>query len=358
MDDAIQAEIQKCMRCGFCRAVCPVFEEMKMESGVARGKVQIIKAVLEGELEATDRAVERMFQCTTCRNCFQDCPAGVEVDVLITRAREEFGDIFHKDAFQGIERNITERGNPYGEAMSEWEGEPSEVAYFPGCTGQFRASEIVEAAKKVLGAVSEDFGLIPDICCGSILYRLGKRDLAEERAGENARLLAERGVRTLVVSCSGCYRTFRMEYRKLFKEAGIEVVHLLDFIKDRVEDGTLKLGEIPEQVTYHDPCHLGRHLGVYDTPREILKSLPGVELVEMERTREEARCCGAGGGMAAGFKDLSGAIGRRRMEDALQTGAETLASACPFCYRQLKAVSDKKIRVKDISMMIAERIGG
>jgi Fe-S oxidoreductase len=356
MDDGIQAEIRKCMRCGFCRAVCPVFEEMKMESGVARGKVQIIKGVLEGAIAPSDLAVERMFQCTTCRNCFEDCPAGVEVDVLITRAREEFGDVLHKEAFEGIERSTMERGNPYGEVMPEWDGKSANLAYFPGCTGQFRAPEIVEATRKVLKASGEDSGLIPDICCGSILYRLGKKDLAEERARENARLLAERGVRTLVVSCSGCYRTFRMEYADLFEEAGIGVVHLLDHIKEKVVDGTLKLTEIPETVTYHDPCHLGRHLGVYDTPRQVLEAIPGIELVEMERTREEARCCGAGGGMAAGFKDLSEGIGRKRVRDALETRAGTLVSACPFCYRQLKTTSDKKIKVKDISMLIAERI--
>lgn len=354
MDTDIYDGIKRCMRCGFCRAVCPVFEETTLESGVARGKIQILKAVLDGSLEPREPAVERMFQCTTCRNCFQECPAGVETDVLLEKAREEFGDLIGVEAYSRIEENIKEKGNPYGqEVAKEWEGTPK-IAYFPGCTSILRTPEIADSTRGILDTLEEDYGTLTGHCCGSILYRIGKTETAEDNFQKTLEAIKGTGAQILLVSCSGCYRTFTSKYAEALEDKGIEVVHLVDYLRDKMKE--LDLKTIEETVTYHDPCHLGRHVGKYDEPRHIMESIPGVTIVEMERTKEDARCCGAGGGLAAGFGELSGRIGSARVQDALETRAETLASACPFCYNQLKGRSEDKIKVKDISMLITERL--
>jgi Fe-S oxidoreductase len=345
--------IMQCMRCGFCRAVCPVFEETKIESAVARGKLAILEAIIEGSLEPTEGATMRIFQCTTCRNCYVECPAGVEVDRIIQRARVDLAESFPCPAFERITANILERGNPYGEEMLKNIGDSSALAYFPGCTTIFRTPEIADSTLEILKKTGQDFRVLRESCCGSILFRIGRKKEREQLMEKNLEALS--GVDTLLVSCVGCYRTFKVDYGNSLEERGTKVVHLAEFLNGLIEEGKMDFSPLKVRMTYHDPCHLGRHPGVYEEPRKVLASIPGVELVEMERNRENARCCGAGGGMASGFKELAAKISRRRVEDALETGAAILTSACPFCYLNLSS-QGKGLKIQDISMIVAQQI--
>jgi Fe-S oxidoreductase len=298
----------------------------------------ILEGLLENKLKPTQEVATRIFQCTTCRNCYEECPAGVEAEKIIQSARENLVDNFRSPVFEKITENIAQKGNPYGEEMPKDIGRSS-LAYFPGCTANFKAPEIVESATKILEMANVRYQVLRKICCGSILFRIGKKKEREELTRKNMKVLSKK---TIIVSCAGCYKTLKIDY-------GIDVIHIAEFLKGF----NMKFYPLNAKVTYHDPCHLGRHAGVYDEPREILSRIPGIELIEMERSKGNARCCGAGGGVASGFRELSEKISKKRIEDALLTGAEVLVTACPFCYLNLLS---KKIKVLDISMIVAQQL--
>jgi len=161
----------------------------------------------------------------------------------------------------------------------------------------------------------------------------------------------------IVTSCAGCYKTIRQDYPKVGKVSA-RVVHITQFVNELIESGKLKLEKrVDGVVTFHDPCHLGRHNLLYDEPRKILQSIPGLKLVEMERNRAEARCCGAGGGVKTAFPDLAQKISLLRVEDAERTGAEILTTSCPFCYQSLKTSIDakgSKLKMMDLMELVRQ----
>jgi heterodisulfide reductase subunit D len=163
----------------------------------------------------------------------------------------------------------------------------------------------------------------------------------------------------MITSCAGCFKTIKHDYPKTGK-LNFEVKHTLEFIIDLIESGKLKLkNEVKMKVTYHDPCHLGRHSSVYDAPRKLLNLIPGVELIEMERTRENSRCCGAGGGLKSGYPDIQNKISQTRIKEAEATGATELVSACPFCYQGLQVgiqALDSKLTMRDITDLVVMAI--
>ncbi len=234
--------------------------------------------------------------------------------------------------------------------------EDSKWGYFVGCTASYRRPEIANATVRMLN----HFDIEPQIlgpeefCCCSPLIRTGqvKKPVYEtsesgkkKRIGtldvaeiirHNIKTIEERGITNLIFSCAGCYRTVTLDwseyYRKMEGILPTDTLHLVQFLSMKLKEGKLNWKKgYPEKVTYHDPCHLGRHVGVFDAPREILKSIPELELVEMERHGHNSKCCGAGGGFKAGFGYSSLNVAERRLEDAIATGATTIVSACVFC---------------------------
>ena len=188
-------------------------------------------------------------------------------------------------------------------------------------------------------------------------FRLGARDVGLELAKHNVELFRSLGVKTVVTHCPGCYRTLKLDYPKVLGEMPVQVLHFSEFVEDLLSDGRLRLnGKIDAKVTYHDPCHLGKHAKVYEAPRKVLESIPGVELVEMERTRKDSWCCGAGGGVKSAFPDSAIKVANERIKEAERTGAQYLVSACPFCRQNLKdaaEASGSRLQVYDLMEMLA-----
>jgi heterodisulfide reductase subunit D len=168
-----------------------------------------------------------------------------------------------------------------------------------------------------------------------VFFRTGLRDTAEYLTKKVVEMVHQTGARTVLFSCPGCYRTFSLDYPGILKEPlGFEMKHIAEYL---LELDNLKFNkEVKATVTYHDPCHLGRHMEIYEAPREFIEKIPGVKLVEMERNRRVAYCCGAGGGLRGAFPDISLSIARERVEEAQRTGSQILTSACPFCKLNLK----------------------
>lgn len=239
-----------------------------------------------------------------------------------------------------------------------------DVLYYVGCTASFdiNVKEVGINTINIFNALGIKFGILgtEEKCCGSVLLRVGDHNEFKRLAEYNVRLFNSLNVKTLITSCAGCYRTIKMDYKKV-GALNMEVLHIAEFIARLIKNKKIDLKhEVPMKVTYHDPCHMGRHSDVYDTPREVLSAIPGIEFVEMDRVREFSRCCGAGGGLKAGFGDIQNLMAQERIRDAEKTGAARLVSTCPFCYQGLQVginAIQSNVKMTDLTELVALSMG-
>jgi Fe-S oxidoreductase len=251
---------------------------------------------------------------------------------------------------------IAKFGNPFGEEASRREvlgGEPhqAEIAYFTGCTAAYRSKETSQAGISILNKLGVDYTLLDEVCCGTVLARLGFPDEDIERqVNANIDAIAATGAKTVIFSCSGCYRMFKKEYPR-FRELPFKAMHFTEWLAEQ----DLKLKPYEKTITYHDPCHIGRHMDLYDAPRDVIKKIPGATYVEMKDNRNTARCCGGGGGVRANYPELSSQIAAKRIEQA--EIADVLVTACPFCVNNLKVGKENlgaKVEIRDLVEVIDE----
>lgn len=208
------------------------------------------------------------------------------------------------------------------------------MLYFRGCVVREKLRGISLATEKILKAADVDYTVLDnESCCGSFLKRTGFKEEAEEVMKNNLNQLMESDEKTILVSCAGCYNTIKNDYKELFG-VELDVVHSSEFIKDLIDENRIEIEPTQKIVTYHDPCHLGRHSGVYEEPRSVIKN--GAKLVEMGRNRERSRCCGAGAGVKSAYPELALEVASKRIEDAYETEAEILTTTCSFCILNLE----------------------
>ena len=236
-----------------------------------------------------------------------------------------------------------------------------EVLYYTGCTAGMRLPNIAKSTAKILKAAGIDFAVLEEEpCCGSVMLRTGRVEDAQKNAEKFVEVIKNSGAKKILVTCAGCLKTLRNDYPKLGLELP-EILHITEALQEIVQGKKLKLKPLGKgvKVTYHDPCHLSRAAGVYDDPREIIRSIPGVELVEMETNRNTAMCCGAGGGLRSYDAELSKRMAADRVKSAMEIDAEIIATACPFCENNLEAGAkqiESKIRVVDVVDLLAESL--
>jgi len=247
------------------------------------------------------------------------------------------------------------------------------IIYFAGCMATYREKNIAKTTIQLLKKLDAEFTMLgkDEWCCGSVMLRTGNIETVKQLMEHNVKAIRNLGADTIVTSCAGCYRTIKQDYPKYIGDLGFEVLHTPEFVLKFIDDGKLKFRSISNssksnsiksnstKVTYHDPCHLGRHMNIYDPPRKVLQAITGLKLVEMPRSRENARCCGSGGGVSSGYKDLSNQMADTRIKDALSTNATILTSACPFCTYALKSATERanakdKLKVVDFSELILD----
>jgi heterodisulfide reductase subunit D len=232
------------------------------------------------------------------------------------------------------------------------------VLLFLGCTAVYdvNVKQLAISTINILESLGIEYGCLggDEKCCGSVLLRMGDAEF-ERIASDNIRMFHDLGIQTLISSCAGCFKTIREDYPKV-KKLNFEVLHTVQFLQRLHESGNLTFtNPVEKKVTFHDPCHLGRASGVFDEPRLIMEAIPGLELVEMPRNREYSRCCGAGGGLKAGYPDIQNKMAQRRVQEAEATGAEELISACPFCYAGLQVgikALDSPLIMRDVSYLV------
>ena len=195
------------------------------------------------------------------------------------------------------------------------------MLYFRGCTAREKLTGIQKATEKLLNLADVDYHILDDEkCCGSVLLRTGFIKEAQEQIEKNSDVF---GDEVILTSCAGCYKTLKEDYEN------VNVIHISQLLDDLINEGKLDLTKTDLNVTYHDSCHLGRHMEVFDEPRDVIESI--ADLVEMENIRENSLCCGAGGGVKSAYPEIASQMAKSRIEQVKDTGCETLITACPFC---------------------------
>jgi len=359
-----------CYQCGLCDTVCP-WNEVRTFS--------IRKIIREATFGLTEIESEDIWRCATCGRCVEQCPRGVqqiELGVSLRRIATEYG-VFPAPvkSIRTISAGLTAQGNPFGEERknrADWAKglsvkmftEGMEILYFPGCYPSYdpRMQRVARATVNILNTAGVDFGILgqKESCCGESIRKTGDEELFKRLARENIKTLIDNGVKKIVVSSPHCYHTFKNEYPEFM--VNFEVIHSSQYLFELIDEGRLEITkEYRKDITYHDPCYLGRHNGIYDEPREVLKKIPGIELDEMPDSRENSLCCGGGGGRiwmetpkGERFSDL-------RLEQAIGVGAKVLATCCPYCITnfedsRVNMEYEGVLEIKDITEIIQEVI--
>jgi len=354
-------QMLRCNRCGYCQAACPVYDVLRREPMTARGRIQLLRALSEGRLPLSDMLSRLVYCCTDCQSCLVSCPGGVQTDEIFAAARQVLAasgclpsTLSELEARVRSSHNISGEPNEnrllWAENLSTRPDdlvgkEGAEVLLFTGCVSALypMAYGILQDLVEILLAAEVDFTTLgtDEWCCGYPLLSAGLP--FTDVMAHNLEAVKATGARTLVTTCPSCYHMWKHSYAPDF----VQVKHSTEFLADLVEAGRVPLRRLEMRVTYHDPCDLGRKSQVYDAPRRLIRAIPGVELVEMEDSRQNAMCCGGGGNLESLNPDLSRAIARRRLEQAQAVGAEAIVSACQQCERTLSmAARREKIRLK------------
>ncbi len=352
-----RGQVLRCSACGFCRAACPVFGATMRSAFNARGKMLLLKEVMDKKIDLNDELIETLFQCTTCANCSTNCPSGVEVPEIIKQARKDMVDIGScHPAFKGMHEVLQEHTNIYAEAEPpEIEGKRKQKAqyvYFIGCVGAYREEEATTATLVLLDQLGVDYTLIDETCCSGVLEDVGYQ-INLDLARKNVDRILDTGAKSIITGCPYCSRTFnnKTQYAAL-KDNGVRVLHLSQFLKD-FDFGV----QTDKRVTYHDPCDLGRHCGIYQEPREIIRKV-APNFVEMPHHHAEALCCGAGGGVRGAYAKNSIAMARRRLAEAEAVKAEIVLTECNSCVHNLAnaKLRKQKFKIYNLSHFISELI--
>ncbi len=376
-----------CMRCGRCVAACP--SAGAGEPFAPRDFVQAMRHALWqehfplGDIRFMSRneetkVDENFWYCTTCRACLEVCPVYGAAFEAVTKKRVlavEEGTQVPKLMTQTLEK-LFKYNNPWESSKRKrgaWadgleltdltkKGAESDLCYFVGCTTSFddTAQVIARSFSEILGAADVSFGILgkKEPCCGDIARRVGELGLFEEQKEGCEELFDKYGITEVVTSSPHCFHTFKNEY----PDAPFRARHYTLVLRELIAEGKLRFKNgIEAKVTYHDPCYLGRHNRIFDEPREIIRAIPGIELVEMAHHHADSLCCGGGGGRM--WQDLSGEVkmGEVRIREAEATGAEILITACPLCLIMLEdarkvAGLKEPFRVMDLNELVLQAL--
>lgn len=405
-----QRDMEGCSRCSSCKWVpyiqmksarfaknCPAICHYNFHAYSGSGRMIMGLSVLRGRSELTEEVAEIIYRCQLCGACDTACKVyrdDIDITEVLLELRSfcvESGRLILEN--MAVIDALKQEDNVLGEPKSkrgDWASgldvkdinkEKAEVLFHAGCRYSYDPDlrDTVRAGVDLLLRSGVDVGIAgrDEACCGGKIYELGYRGEAENYADDMISRVNASGADTLITACADGYAAFKYLYPRMGKELPCEVLHLTEFLERLAKDGRLKLREtVPMTVTYHDPCHLGRmsepfisdwkgnklerptgmkrtgRKGVYDAPRELLCSIPGIKLVEMERIREYSWCCGAGGGVYDTNPDLAHWAARERLTEAAETGAEAIVTACPWCERVFRDALDEtdiQLKVYDIA---------
>jgi heterodisulfide reductase subunit D len=364
-------EIDACTRCGECLKYCPVYAQKGEEDIDPRGKIQAFKSFVRSQYGVWARIFgpkkldekklkkfsEMVYRCTLCGECGVSCPVSIDAKNLWLALRETLVEMgYFPKIIDQMKSNILKVHNILGnenvervswlESLAElpdhgYQKEKAQVVFFVGCVASFfpMVQKIPKALIEILNKVGVDFTLLggEEWCCGFPLIGAGMKKEAKALIEHNLEKMKEKGVERVVFACPSCYHTWMEEYK-----TDIEIFHSTQFIRKLINEGKIRFKEKKMRVTYHDPCDLGRASGVYEAPREVLRAIPGVELVEMEGNRDQCKCCGGGGNLEMVDPELSAALAQEKIKEIQATGADAVITSCQQCIRTIMTTARRK----------------
>jgi Fe-S oxidoreductase len=415
-----RADAMRCSRCAYCKWVpldlmkswrfskgCPSIEYAHFHSYSAGGRLVTALSLMDGRSTVTEKVQDSVFKCNLCGSCDVTCkmcrydmePLAAMRELRFTLVADGHAPQQSLPVIDGLRRELNMLGRPRA-GRGDWAAkleikdlstEKAEFVFHAGCRYSFDGDlgDVARTSVRLLKQAGVDFGIMgeAETCCGGRAYGMGYKADFQTRCNSTLTAWRKAGVKTVITPCSDCYHTFKRLYPP---ESGctIEVVHMVEFLDRLIREGQLKFTRpVPMKVTYHDPCHLGRQgeqyvpwngkekkifgqavcyepprpryngaFGIYDPPRNVLKAIPELQLVEMERIREGSWCCGAGGGARENYPAFSNWTANERIEEALSTGAEAIVSACPWCERNFldATAGGERLAVYDV-MQLVER---
>lgn len=352
--------------------LCPEYEKFRTLTHSALGRIQAAKWMLEGKYEPSDDFTKVVYDCLLCGACStvgcvvdkQHVPMFRDLRTDMVKVGKGPIEPFKKTASQ-IEKEGNRFGRPKAERAKWAEGvnipQKADLVYFAGCVASYRSLQLAQATAKLLTHSGTEFAILGknEVCCGNPLASSGQMDAFESVVKSNVTAFKAAGAKQVVTSCGCCYNVLKFDYPKIIGELDFEVVHITELLAKLIEEGKIKpANPLNEKVTYQDPCHLAR-LGsrVIKEPRQVIVSIPGIELVEMEGSGKDTQCCGR---FPVELPELSMLTGTNRIKDAEAIGASTIVTACSFCDWNLnRAVksADSQTKVVDITQLMCQALG-
>ncbi len=367
-------DIFKCYQCGKCASTCPWFQVGTYDFPVYRTALEAVLGTLAAseDKELLNREIDKVYRCVGCEACVDQCPHGVSIPMIFRAARRllvDFGS--YPEVLRSTVRRIRDTGNPLGEnreKRTEWleAGPPPsfqpgmDFLYFAGCIPAYdqRARKVAQATHGLLTLTGARFGVLgaEENCCCEIVRRIGAESVFQQLAKANIDAFTSKGVERIFVTCPHCYDSFKNEYPDIGSK--FEVLHSTQYLLGFVREGKIRFKrEFEKKVVYHDPCVLGRQNKIYDEPRELLRAVPGLELIEVEDfNRSLSVCCGAGSGGLWMEWDKEERIATVRAKQLISTGADVIAVACPYCLQMIEETKKSlgsQILVMDIAEILA-----
>ncbi|MGC8872890.1 MAG: FAD-binding and (Fe-S)-binding domain-containing protein [Chloroflexia bacterium] len=369
-----------CAQCGYCVGECDQFYGRGWESHSPRAKWFFLREYMAGRAQLTPEWVTRFIACTTCEVCNVECPLELPNEPSWLKMRGYLiadRDQLTLPAFEIMRAALRKERNiwaAYSKDRANWVPEDvranilprAEVGYFPGCTASFVEQDVAQGTARLLSVAGVPFTYLGDgeACCGLPMLVAGLWDAFEEIVRHNINGMKEHGVRAVVTSCPACWLSWKVYYPQWAKKMGIsfpfEVKHYSEILAERIRSRDLRFTEpVPMRVTWHDSCHMGRAGGIYEPPREMLRAIPGLELVEMEHNREHAHCCG---GVLTLLEnpDTGRVIGEVRLKEAEEVGAQAIVASCPCCEVQFRITVDKtgrQLPIIDLGHIASKALG-
>lgn len=359
---------KSCYQCGLCDVVCP-WNRVRDFS--------MRKIIRQATFGLTEIDQEEIWRCTSCKTCVDRCPRGVDqitAGVALRKLAAEY-DVYPGNVapISKVVASLTSEGNSLGgdrDQRAEWAkglavkpyAEGMELLYFTGCYLSYdpRMRKVAAATTAILNKAGVNFGILgsKESCCGESIRKTGNEELFRRLAKDNIKAFIDQGVKKVLVSSPHCYHSFKNEYPEFM--VNFEVVFISQYLDELLKAGRLTLTkDYARKVTYHDPCYLGRHNGIYDEPRELLQRVPGLELREMADSREKSLCCGGGGGRIWMETPKEDRFSDLRLGQAVASGAEVLVTSCPYCITNftdssLDLPEGQVMEVKDITEILLE----
>ncbi len=415
-----QGDMGMCCRCSACKwvpmqkikgfqyaNVCPSISKYNFHSYSGGGRMNIGTAALKNGMNYTDRLLHIVYNCQMCGACDISCKYAMDMEVLEPISEFRMKCVEDGKTSPALEKAIAglrktgsmvpgkgKRGAwAAGLGIKDATKEKVDVLYHAGCLTSFDpdTQKLAKATAKILQKAGVDFGIAGDAetCCGGRAYQMGYKEDFLNQAKKNMAMIKKSGARTLVTGCADGYQAFKVLYDKFNLKGDLEVLHISEYIDKLIKGGKLKpRKKVDISVTYHDPCRLGRlgepwihwegkkipgdrfvfdppkeyrrgTKGIYEPPRDVIKSIPGIKLTEMTRIKEYSWCCGAGGGVTDSNPEFATWTAKERIEEAVSTGAEAIVTACPWCEKTFNAAikeSGSSMKVYDIVELVEKAI--